>query len=315
MAKNRIQFQKGLSEIEFRERYGTEEQCRAALFQGRWPEGFRCPRCGSASHCEIKGRKVHQCNRCHHQVSLIAGTIFHSTKLALTIWFLAIYHLTQSKQGISSLELSRRLGVSYNTAWKLQHKLMQVMLERDGNKQLAGRIELDDAYLGGRRRGGKRGRGAPGKTPFVAAVEATDEGKPMKIKLSRVSGFRKVEIEKWSKKHLKPGSKVTSDGLGCFEAVVAADCEHTVALAGSGPDAVEIKAFKWVNTALGNLKTSLKGTYHMVGQKHVPRYLAQFQYRFNRRYQLAEMIPRLAWVSLRTPPMPYRLLKLAEVYW
>jgi hypothetical protein len=315
MAKNKVQFQKGISALQFHEQYGTEEQCREVLFKWRWPDGFRCPHCGNVTYCEIMQRKVYQCNRCHHQTSLIAGTIFQSTKLPLRVWFLAIYHLTQGKRGISSLELGRLLGVSQNTAWKIQHKLMQVMLERDNQKQFSGRIELDDAYLGGERRGGKRGRGAPGKTPFVAAVETTNEGEPIRVKFSRVVGFRKTEIEGWSKKHLYPGSTVVSDGLACFRGVTEAGCKHLPIKTGSGPDSVKLKAFQSVNKALGNLKTKLRGTYHFVSQKHVPRYLAQFQYRYNRRYKLEDMIPRLIWVALRTPPMPYRLLKIAEVRW
>ena len=110
----------------------------------------------------------------------IAGTIFASTHLPLRLWFRAIYHLTQTKQGISSIELGRRLGVTQTPAWKVKHKLQQVMLERDATKRLTGRIEIDDAYLGGERHGGKRGRGAPGKTPFVAAVETTAAGKPVR---------------------------------------------------------------------------------------------------------------------------------------
>jgi hypothetical protein len=120
---------------------------------------------------------------------LIAGTIFAATKVALTIWFRAMYHLTQSKGGISSIELGRRLGVTQTTSWKIKHKLMQVMMERDATKRLAGRIEIDDAYLGGERNGGKRGRGSPGKMPFVAAVETTPEGRPIRLKLRRVRGF------------------------------------------------------------------------------------------------------------------------------
>src|SRR5262252_3447555 len=88
-------------------------------------------------------------------------------------------HLTQSKGGTSSIELGRRLGVTQTTAWKIKHKLMQAMMERDATKRLTGRIEIDDAYLGGERNGGKRGRGSPGKTPIVAAVETTPEGKPI----------------------------------------------------------------------------------------------------------------------------------------
>ena len=106
--------------------------------------------------------RLYQCTSCRRQTSVIAGTIFASTKVPLRTWFRAMYQLTQSKGGISSLELGRRLGVTQNTAWKLKHKLMQVMMERDAGKRLTGRVEMDDAYLGGERSGGKRGRGAPG---------------------------------------------------------------------------------------------------------------------------------------------------------
>ncbi len=313
MPRNKVQFQKGLSEPRFRELYGTEQQCREALFRWRWPEGFSCPRCGATRHCEIAGRKLYQCAACRHQVSLTAGTLFHATKLALTLWFSAIYHMTQSKKGISSIELGRRLGVTQTTAWKIKQKLMQSMLERDAKLPLTGRVEMDDAYLGGRRSGAKRGRGAPGKTPFVAAVQTTAEGQPVRIKLRRVKGFRKAEIAKMAKRDLSPGTSVFSDGLNCFTAVTAQGCAHHPIPTGSGPGAVAVPAFKWVNTTLGNLKNTLRGTYHAIRPKHVPRYLAAFQYRYNRRYRLADMIEALGRDALRTPPMPYRLLKLAEV--
>ena len=98
---------KGLSEAAFRQRYGTEAQCRAALFQLRWGKGWACPACGHGRCAELKGRAVWQCNRCKRQVGLTAGTVFHWTKLPLTTWFLAIYHLSQSKGGMSSVELAR----------------------------------------------------------------------------------------------------------------------------------------------------------------------------------------------------------------
>ena len=181
MARNMVQFQKGLSEPAFEHQYGTENQCRAAVIQLRWPNGFECPACGGRTHCLVKSRDLFQCTGCRRQTSPIAGTIFASTKLPLRTWFRAMYHMTQTKQGISSIELGRRLGVTQTTAWKIKHKLQQVMMERDATKKLTGRVEIDDAYLGGERSGGKRGRGAAGKTPFVAAVETTVEGKPVSI--------------------------------------------------------------------------------------------------------------------------------------
>ena len=208
---------------------------------------------------------------------------------------------------------SRRLGVTQTTAWKIKHKLMQAMLERDAAFPLLGRVEMDDAYLGGRRAGAKRGRGAPAKTPIVAAVETTAEGRPVRIKLRRVKGFRKTEIAKMAARDLSPQASVVSDGLRCFTAVTTRGCTHHPIVTGSGPQAVAVPAFKWVNTTLGNLKNGLRGTYHAIRPKHVPRYLAAFQYRFNRRYRLADMIKALCQDALNTPPIPYRLLKLAEI--
>jgi hypothetical protein len=157
------------------------------------------------------------------------------------------------------------------------------MLERDGSKRLTGRVEVDDAYLGGERTGGKRGRGAPGKTPFVAAVETTPEGKPVRLKLRRVARFCNHAISGFARRNLDPSCEIVSDGLACFKAVSDAGCTHQAIRTGSGPAAARVPAFKWVNTALGNIKAAIVGTYRAIHQKHVPRYLAEFEYRFNRR--------------------------------
>lgn len=312
MPKNPVQFQKGLALHEFMDQYGTEEQCRDALFRLRWPNGFVCPACGNTSYCELKSRHLYQCHKCHHQSSLTAGTIFHGTRLALKKWFLAIYLLTQRKKSISALELKRELGVNYNTAWLVKHKLMQVMYERQQHKRLSGRIEMDDAYLGGER-SGKRGRGSENKLPFVAAVQTIDD-KPMAMHLRRVKGFRKMEISRYAKHSLTAGSLVVSDGLSCFQGVANAGCLHQPIIVGSGRQAAQHPAFKWVNTVLGNVKNALRGTFHAVRAKHAPRYLAEFEYRFNRRFHLPSMIERLVYVAARTPPMPYPLVTLAETY-
>ena len=139
MSMNRVQFQQGLSMPEFFQQYGTEAQCELALEKERWPQGFRCPRCGKNAHCVLrgKGRKTFQCNSCHQQTSLTAGTLFQGTKLALTVWFLATYLISQAKTGLSALALKRHLGVSYPTAWLVNHKLMQAMVERESGYMLS----------------------------------------------------------------------------------------------------------------------------------------------------------------------------------
>ena len=314
MKQNPIQFQKGLSLAAFLEQYGTEDQCAAALFLWRWPNGFVCPDCGDTHYCYLQSRALYQCYRCGHQASLTSQTIFAGTKLPLTTWFLAMYFLTQQKNGISALALKRHLGVSYPTAWSLKHKLMQVMKERDDQRRLGGTIQLDDVYWGGEQHGGKPGRGSDNKVPFVAAVETNEQGHPIAMRMSKVNGFTQAEIEKWACRHVTGGAVVVSDGLGCFTAVVEAGCTHYSVVTGGGPASMTLNEFTWVNTMIGNVKNALRGTYHAINGKHLPRYLAEFCFRFNRRFKLEDMLPRLGYAAARTPPMPSRFLRMAEVH-
>ena len=178
------------------------------------------------------------------------------------------------------VELARRLGTRQPTAWLIKHKLMAAMAAREAEKpKLAGRVEMDDAYLGGQRAGGKRGRGAAGKTPFVAAVETTAERKPRRLRLTVVKGFRKKEIATLAKRDLAAGSNVVTDGLSCWTAVSEAGCDHFPMVTGSGPNAAKWVPFTCVNTALGNIKTALAGTYHHVSAKHARRYVTSFAWR------------------------------------
>lgn len=313
MAMNRIQFQPGLSMPEFFASFGTEAQCAAALQATRWPAGFRCPRCASEAHCVLRGHshKVFQCNACRHQTSLIAGTVFQGTKLALRTWFLALYLISQAKTGLSALALKRHLGVSYPTAWLIHHKLMRAMVHREALYVLSGDVQLDDAYLGGERTGGTPGRGSENKVPFVAAVSLNKAGHPLRVKLNPVTGFTHEAIEQWARANLAPDSTVSSDGLWCFRSVSAAGCEHRPTVVGQRKPK-ELPEFKWINTVLSNLKTSLSGSHHSFAfRKYASRYLAAFSYRFNRRFDLRSMHQRLLVAAAGCTPACEREIRLA----
>ena len=266
MALNPIQFQPCLSLPAFLKEYGTEEKCQAALFQHRWPEGVVCPDCGNNTGCRLS-RGLYQCHRCHHQTSLTAGTIFHGTHLPLTTWFLDIYLLTQRKSGISALQLSRELGVAYNTAWKLKHKL-QVMHERV-----------------------TRERSSPDASRWMTTTSAVNGRESAGAALSTSSRLS------------PPCKRMEMAILSVFSCAVPA----------------------WqIRSSTGSIRCSVTSktrspspvrTMPSAGSKqHAPRYLAEFEYRFNRRYDLKAMIPRFLAVAARTPPMPYRLLTMAEPY-
>ena len=277
MARNPIQFQRGLSLPEFLRDYGTNDQCWNALCEARWAEGFVCPQCGGARHSFLRPRKLFQCSACGKQASATAGTIFHRTQLPLTSWFLAIYHMTQSKNSVAALELKRLIGVQYNSAWLMKQKLMQVMDERNRTGKLAGQIQMDDAYLGGEKPG-KSGRGSENKLPFVAAVETRD-GRPQRLQFRLVDGFTKTAIESYAKANIVAGSRVVSDGLACFEAVTAAGCSHKPFVTSRVHHPQKLSIFHWVNTALGNLKNSIRGTLHSFSERHAQRHLAEFETR------------------------------------
>ncbi len=133
--------------------------------------------------------------------------------------------LTQSKNNVAALELMRYLGVCYKTAWLVKHKLMEVMRVREDARQLDGRVENDDAYLGGERLGGKTGRGSENKVPFVAAVQTTPDGQPQFVCL-RQQPFTHEEVSVFAARSIAPSATVVSDGLWCFSAVQMVGADH-----------------------------------------------------------------------------------------
>jgi transposase-like protein len=315
MAMNRVQFQPGLSMAEFMNRYGSDEQCEAALVASRWPSGFVCPLCsgGQSSSYRRQGLLYFQCSTCRHQCSILSGTVFEATKLGLSRWFLAMHLLTQSKNNVAALELMRHLGVCYKTAWLIKHKLMEVMRVREDSRLLDGRVELDDAYLGGERSGGKSGRGSENKVPFIAAVQTTPEGKPRLVCL-RQQPFTREEVATFAARSIAPTATVVTDGLWCFGAVQMVGAEHERVVTGGGKASTELPQFKAVNTFLGNLKRALSGTYHAFDfAKYAHRYLAEAQYRFNRRFTLHSILARLLRAACLSTPTPAHFIRAAEV--
>jgi hypothetical protein len=210
------------------------------------------------------------------------------------------------------LALKRLLGVSHPTASLIQHKLMQAMVERDAQYTLEGQVLVDDAYLGGELAGGKAGRGSENKVPFVAAVSLNAEGHPVYVKMAPVPGFTRKAIADWAKADLSPGCVVLSDGLACFAGVTDAGCQHQPTVVGTRKPK-DLPEFRWINTILGNLKTSLGGAYHAFDfAKYGTRYLAAFAYRFNRRFHLETLPLHLLAAAVAIGPRPAPWLKLAE---
>jgi hypothetical protein len=224
---------------------------------------------------------------------------------------LAIYLITQSKNGLSTLQLSRELGVHNDTAWRMRSKLNQAMKERQQSDTLGGRVEMDDDYLGGEQPG-KPGRGAANKVFIVAAGETHNE-RPLFIPL------RCVEASPSKPNGNTPktiGARMrTSSVTACrpLKGIALAERSHEPQVTDRGRQAAQHPNFHWVNTMLGNIKNAIRGMDHAVSPTHASRYRTKFEYRVNRRFHLSSIIVQsLTRDAVQTPPMPYRFLKLAE---
>lgn len=141
----KVMQQEEMNFAKFMERFQTEENCREHFFKIRWPNGFRCPKCGHEEYFFIKGYGRYHCQKCGHQTSITAGTIMHKTHTGLREWFLVIFLFTHDKRGISASQVARTVGISHYAAWLMLHKLRKAMGDRDSQYYLNGIVEMDDS--------------------------------------------------------------------------------------------------------------------------------------------------------------------------
>src|SRR5437764_11687586 len=296
----------------FLARFGTDERCREYLFEARWPEGFRCAACGHDDACTLKTKIVYERVACRKRHSLLAGTIFEQTKTGLAKWFLAIYLVTSSKGGIAATELRRQLGLgSYQTAWTWLHKLRKAMVRPD-RPPLAGRVEADESYVGGPRPG-KPGRGAAGKTPVAGAVEAgRTEGRRLgRLRLAVVPDASAASLEGFLGAAVATPTAVATDGWSGYAGLAAEGYAHEPVDPGAPAGALRAAG---IHPAFGPGERWLLGTHHgAVSKKHLPAYLDEYVFRFNRRTakRISHGFARLVEQAVRTRPVTYRAIVAA----
>src|SRR3954467_2929209 len=297
----------------FLAQFGTDEQCREYLFKARWPGGFRCAVCGHGDAYALKTKIVYECVACRKQHSLLAGTIFEQTKTGLAKWFLAIYLVTSSKGGIAATELRRQLGFgSYGTAWTWLHKLRKAMVRPD-RQPLAERVEADETHVGGPRPG-KRGRGAAGKTLVGGAVEA-GRGKARgrrlgRLRLAILADASAASLDAFLAANVARPATVATDGYLGLPAA-GYDPEPVNVSASRGDAALRLPA---IHLVFSLAKRWLLGTHHgAVSEKHLPPYLDEYAFRFNRRTakRISHGFARLIEHAVQIRPTTYRAIVAA----
>ena len=295
------EYPRTLTELETN--FGTEEACRAYLARLRWPDGFRCPRCGGCRSWPVRGVLL-ECAGCGCQISVTAGTIFQDTRTPLPIWFRAMWWVTTQKNGASALGLQRVLGLkSYETAWAWLHKLRRAMV-RPRRDLLTGRVEVDECYVGGLE------EGLPGRLNLEKAlvvIAAQEDGPGIgRIRMRQIIDASAESLVPFVRESVEPGSVVHTDGWAGYLPLEKNGYEHEVTILRS-KNKTASQLMPRVHRVIALLKRWLMGTHQgAVSRKHLDYYLDEFTFRFNRRRSKSrgKLFFRLAQQAVQVAPVP-----------
>lgn len=265
----------------FVEMFPDDTACAAFLARLRWPEGFICPACKTASTPWNESRGRLTCPICRHQTSVSAGTIFDKTRTSLTIWFEAAWHVTTAKNGMSAKTLERTLGTNYRVAWTMLQRFRVVMVDAE-RKQLSGDVEVDETLVGGVQQGGKRGRGAT-KSVVAIAVEIRRPKGFGRVRMRHVPDASGTSLLPFVRAVVAPGAVVLTDGWGGYNGLPEYGYTRKITVLSSSGDLAHV-SMPGVHRVASLLKRWILGTHHgSVVPDHLQSYLEEFTFRFNRR--------------------------------
>jgi transposase-like protein len=256
----------------------------------------------------LERRRLEQCAACRYQASVTAGTIFHRTRLPLRVWFVAVFFVARHKQGISALQLQRDTGIgSYETAWTLLHKLRSALFP-DPSRPLTGLVEADESYVGAPHERGKRGGRELGRKTLVGVAVENRGATAGAARLAVLEGISfEDDVGPFVRGAIDASrALVRTDGLRSYQPLRRAGVRHDRRV--QGDPARSAKILPWSHVLFSNLKSWLRGTFHGVSKKHMPRYLDEFSYRLNQRWDERALFGSILARALVCPPFPYASL-------
>lgn len=293
---------------QFQFRFSSEEACLQAIFAARWPRGFVCPRCNHNGGYRLSGRRTIQCASCRRQTSITSGTIFHRSHLQLRLWFLLIYFVAHDKGGASALRLSKQLGMHYATTWFIVQKIRFAMRTREENLTLAGYIELDEAFFGGRSRNKRTRKGPkrPSEKKKQVLVMVESEGWQagnLVMKVIKNANYDTLKPIIGAKVDAEPGGQwFRSDAWQAHDAVMAFG--HKIEMSHI-PNHLQDQELPCISLAITHAKRSLLGTFHQFCKRHLQSYLDEFCYRWNRRHLTRQLASHLLTACTFSSPISY----------
>jgi len=281
---------KNFTVTEFFKRFSDDDACLDHLMKIRHGEIQECPKCGkTGKFSRIKKLPAYQCSWCGHHIHPMVGTPFEKSRTPLQKWFYAMYLFTTSRHGVPAKELQRQLGVTYKTAWRMGHEIRKYMGVVDGDSDLSGHIEADETYVGGVE---KNARGRPSKNSKKTAIFGMVE-RNGKVMTHIVPNASKASLIPLIEGNILEGSTISTDDWNAY---------HHLNKSGYAHGIVKHQLNEWrsgihhTNTIEGfwsHLKKSINGTHIHVSRKHLPKYLAEFEFRYNMRDTAAVMFNRL----------------------
>lgn len=289
---------KSLTIFEFQEQFPDEDACLKYLANLKWSDGFVCPNCGHTHYCQGKRKHDRQCTRCHRSISPTSGTLFHKVKFSILKAFYIVYYVSTSKKGISSTELSRKLGLRQKTCWLFKRKTMKAM-ESSGNFKIKDNAEVDETVVGGQEEG-VVGRKNKKKKLVVFAIERTGKG------VSRIYGkvikhSSAKELGTFMKANIDVSANVKTDKWNGYKP-----------LEKEFPNLVQVESgkkggnFPDLHRTIMGFKGWLRGIHHKVD--HLQSYIDEYCYRFNRSHMQKDIFENLMKRMVKAQPLPYKLI-------
>ncbi len=272
----------------FFEHFPDDDTCLDHLFKTRFGKKPACPKCGEIGKFHrLKKMPAYTCN-CGHHIHPMQDTPFALSRTPLQKWFYAMFLFTTTRHGIAAKELQRQLGVTYKTAWRMGHELRKYLAKTDGEWPLGGTVEADETYVGGKKSGGKRGRGAPGKTVVFGMLERGGD-----VMMKVVPNVRKKTLQPIIKANVEAGSTIHTDELKSYGGLSKAGYEHETVNHGAGEYVDGECHVNGMEGFWARLKLSIRGTHVHVSGKHLQKYVKEFEYRYNRRKRPEQMFDEL----------------------
>ncbi len=273
---------KPLTLVELLERFGSDDSCREYMEALRWPKKVTCPKCSSEKISRVIERHQFDCDSCRYQFSVTADTIFHDTHLPLVKWFAAAYLVCESRKGISANQIKRMLGISYKTAWYLCHRIRAAMKEAE-KPMLYGRVEMDETYVGGKMRGGKRGRGSENKEIVIGIRQRGGD-----LRFFHAGDIKSGTLAEYIKQNISQDVEVlVTDDLKVYPAAMRKakikGSLHRTVNHSAGEYVVGDVHTNTVESAFSLLKRGIVGTWHRLSAKHLQAYLDEMVWRFDNR--------------------------------